>query len=50
MNGPETQRPVSMPECDGNDSTAYSRRCLGGRLYRYKRFAPQNASGAIAIS
>jgi len=36
-----------MPECDGNDPTAYSRYNLGGRLRRYKGFAPQNASGAI---
>jgi hypothetical protein len=36
-----------MPECDGNDPAAYSRRNLGGRLRRYKRSAPQNASGTI---
>jgi hypothetical protein len=47
MNGRKTQPPVIIPGCDGNDATAYSRRNLGGRLHRYKRFAPQNASGAI---
>jgi hypothetical protein len=47
MNGLETQPPVTIPERDGNDPTAYSRRDLGYRLHRYKRFAPQNASDAI---
>ena len=46
MNDPEAQPPVTMPECDGNDPTAYSR-CNPVRLRRYKPFAPRNASGVI---
>jgi hypothetical protein len=50
MNGSGIQSPVIMPDCDSDDPAAYSRRSLGGRLHRYKRFAPRNASGAIGTT